>query len=63
MNSIYFNEEHLMLRNMVQEFAVNEIKPLAQTIDQEGIFPQDSITVLECPWLEATSVWQNLLPI
>ena len=56
MDSIYFNEEHLMLRKMVQEFAVNEIKPLAQTIDQEGIFPQESINkmaelgLMGIPW-------------
>ena len=43
MNSIYFNEEHLMLQKMVREFAINEIKPLAQTIDEQGIFPQESI--------------------
>ncbi len=56
MDSIYFNEEHLMLRKMVQEFAVNEIKPLAQTIDQEGNFPQESINkmaelgLMGIPW-------------
>ena len=43
MNSIYFNEEHLMLQKMVREFAINEIKPLAQTIDEQGIFPKESI--------------------
>ena len=42
MNWIYFNEEHIMLRNMVREFAKNEIKPLAQDIDK-GIFPKESI--------------------
>ena len=31
-----------MLRNMVREFAINEIKPLAQDIDK-GIFPKESI--------------------
>ena len=43
MNWIYFNEEHLMLRRMVREFAINEIKPLSQKIDQEGLFPIESI--------------------
>ena len=43
MSSIYFNEEHLMLQKMVREFAKNEIKPLAQTIDEEEKFPEDSI--------------------
>ncbi len=43
MNWIYFNEEHLMLQRMVREFAINEIKPLAKKIDQEGLFPMESI--------------------
>ena len=43
MNSIYFTEEHLMLQKMVREFATNEIKPLAQIIDEEGTFPEESI--------------------
>ena len=43
MNWIYFNEEHKMLRKMVREFAINEIKPLAQKIDSEGLFPHESI--------------------
>ena len=32
-----------MLRRMVREFAINEIKPLSQKIDQEGLFPMESI--------------------
>ena len=43
MSWIYFNEEHIMLRNMVRDFANNEIKPLAQKIDEEGLFPEESI--------------------
>ena len=43
MEWIYFNEEHLMLRRMVRDFAINEIKPLSQKIDQEGLFPHESI--------------------
>ena len=56
MNWIYFNEEHLMLQKMVREFAQNEIKPLAQKIDSEGIFPQESINkmaelgLMGIPW-------------
>ena len=58
MNSIYFNEEHLMLQKMVREFAENEIKPLAQSIDEKGIFPQESINkmaelgLMGIPWKE-----------
>ena len=56
MNWIYFNEEHMMLRNMVREFAINEIKPLAQKIDNEGLFPEESINkmaelgLMGIPW-------------
>ena len=56
MHSIYFNEEHLMLQKMVREFAENEIKPLAQSIDEKGTFPQESINkmaelgLMGIPW-------------
>ena len=58
MSWIYFNEEHNMLRNMVREFANNEIKPLAQKIDNEGLFPTESIKkmadlgLMGIPWDE-----------
>ena len=58
MNWIYFNEEHKMLRKMVREFAINEIKPLAQKIDSEGLFPHESIKkmselgLMGIPWDE-----------
>ena len=35
---IYFNEEHILLRDMVREFAINEIRPHAQNVDT-GQFP------------------------
>ena len=43
MNKIYFTEEHQLLRNMVRDFANNEIKPLAQEIDTKMEFPSESI--------------------
>ena len=55
-NSIYYKEEHILLRKTVREFAQNEIKPLAQKIDSEGIFPQESINkmaelgLMGIPW-------------
>ena len=58
MNWIYFTEEHLMLQKMVREFAINEIKPLAQKIDNEGLFPSESIKkmadlgLMGIPWDE-----------
>ena len=58
MSWIYFTEEHLMLQKMVREFANNEIKPLAQKIDNEGLFPTESVKkmaelgLMGIPWAE-----------
>ena len=54
---IYFNEEHILLRDMVREFAVNEIRPHAQNVDK-GQFPTESIKkmselgLMGIPWDE-----------
>ena len=54
---IYFNEEHILLRDMVREFAINEIRPHAQNVDT-GQFPTDSIKkmselgLMGIPWDE-----------
>ena len=58
MDKLYFNEEHLMLREMVRKFAQNEVKPLAQQIDKTGEFPQKTINkmaelgLMGIPWPE-----------
>lgn len=38
-----FSEEEQMLRQMVREFAENEVRPIAAEIDREGTFPEDNI--------------------
>ena len=38
-NSIYYKEEHILLRKTVREFAQNEIAPLALEIDSKVTFP------------------------
>tara|TARA_Y100001968_G_scaffold181508_1_gene166209 strand:+ start:430 stop:1581 length:1152 start_codon:yes stop_codon:yes gene_type:complete len=54
---IYFSEEHILLRDMVREFAINEIRPNAKNIDT-GIFPIDNINkmselgLMGIPWEE-----------
>ena len=54
----YFSEEHLMLQQMVKEFADKEIKPAAQDIDSQSKFPKDIINkmsdlgLLGIPWDE-----------
>ena len=44
--SIYYKEEHILLRKMVREFAQNELAPLALEIDSESKFPSESIKKL-----------------
>lgn len=54
---IYFNEEHILLRDMVREFAINEIRPNAQDVDT-GVFPSENIEkmaelgLMGIPWDE-----------
>ena len=43
MEQLYFTEEHKMLRDMVRDFARNEVKPLAQELDEKGGFPYESV--------------------
>jgi len=45
-NSIYYKEEHILLRKMVREFAQNELAPIAQEIDSQSKFPMESIKKL-----------------
>ena len=40
------SKEHEMLRKMYREFAQNEVKPLAQEIDEEERFPSETIPKL-----------------
>ena len=40
------SEKHRMMRKMVREFAENEVKPLAQEIDEEERFPAETVEKL-----------------
>ena len=57
-HSIYFNEEHALLRKMVRDFSNEELKPLAQDIDKNSTFPEESIKkiadlgLMGIPWSE-----------
>jgi len=42
----YFQEEHYMLRDMVHDFAANEIAPIAEEIDKNERFPSELIPKL-----------------
>ena len=58
MEQLYFTEEHKMLRDMVRDFARNEVKPLAQELDEKGGFPYESVKkmaelgLMGIPWAE-----------
>ncbi len=55
----YLSEEHRMLRDMVREFAENEIAPIAREIDAEARFPWANVAKMAelglfgVPWPEA----------
>ena len=54
----YFDDNHLMIRDMVREFARNEIAPVAGELDQTGTFPWENVKkmgelgLLGVPWAE-----------
>ena len=43
MDNLYFKEEHIMLRDMVKDFAINEVRPISGDIDKKSIFPEENI--------------------
>lgn len=43
MDKLFFTDEHEMLRSMVQDFAKNEVEPLARELDEKGEFPRDLV--------------------
>ena len=57
-DSLYFAEQHLQVREMVRQFARDEVAPIAAKYDAEGRFPWESIRkmgelgLLGIPWPE-----------
>src|SRR4028119_485236 len=47
----YFDENHLMIRDMVRDFARNEIAPVAGELDQTSEFPWDNVKKMSEPGL------------
>ena len=41
MDKLFFTEEHEMLKNMVRDFAENEVEPLAREMDEKETIPKD----------------------
>src|SRR4030095_11294382 len=57
-DALYFSEQHLATREMVREFARDEVAPVAAKYDAEGTFPWGNIRkmgelgLLGVPWPE-----------
>src|SRR5678816_3894483 len=57
-DSLYFNEHHLATREMVRQFARDEVAPVAAKLDADAKFPWDNIRkmadlgLLGVPWSE-----------
>src|SRR5689334_91440 len=57
-DSLYFSEQHLATREMVSQFARDEVAPVAAKFDAEAKFPWDNIRkmgelgLLGAPWPE-----------
>src|SRR5215212_10259679 len=57
-DSLYFNEHHLATREMVRQFARDEVAPVAAKHDADSTFPWDNIRkmgelgLLGVPWSE-----------
>jgi alkylation response protein AidB-like acyl-CoA dehydrogenase len=55
---LYFDEDHLMIRDMVRDFARNEIAPVAGELDQSSEFPWENVRkmgelgLFGVPWSE-----------
>jgi alkylation response protein AidB-like acyl-CoA dehydrogenase len=57
-DSLYFNEQHLAVRDMVRAFATEEIAPIAARADADSAFPWETVKkmgelgLLGVPWPE-----------
>ena len=57
-DSLYFNEQHYAVRDMVRAFAREEVAPVASRLDAAGEFPWDNVKrmaelgLLGIPWSE-----------
>ena len=43
MDDLFFNQDHIMIQDMVREFAESEIMPIARKLDEEEKFPTDLV--------------------
>ncbi|MFQ6613526.1 MAG: acyl-CoA dehydrogenase family protein, partial [Fidelibacterota bacterium] len=59
MDKLFFTEEHEMLRDMVREFAKNEVAPLSRELDDTGRFPRELVTKMGALGLMGIPVPEN----
>jgi alkylation response protein AidB-like acyl-CoA dehydrogenase len=58
-DSLYFSEQHLAVREMVRQFAREEVAPVAKQLDADGTFPWENVRkmgelgLLGVPWPES----------
>ena len=43
MDDLFFNQDHIMIQDMVREFAESEIMPIARELDEEEKFPTELV--------------------
>ena len=43
MDSLFFRQEHVMIRDMVRDFADAQVMPIARSLDQEERFPTELV--------------------
>ena len=43
MDDLFFNQDHIMIQDMVREFAESEIMPIARKLDEEEKFPTELV--------------------
>ena len=41
------SKQHILMQQMLQEFAVNEVKPLAAEVDEEERFPEETVAKMQ----------------
>src|SRR3981081_100312 len=57
-DALYFSEQHLAVREMVREFARDDVAPVAAKFDAESTFPWENVKkmgelgLLGVPWTE-----------
>src|SRR5258705_7860648 len=57
-DALYFSEQHLAVREMVRQFARDEVAPVARQFDADSTFPWENVKkmgelgLLGVPWSE-----------